>query len=297
MRPTPAGSPILRSPVVQKSSCPFPAIHAVNGRTTAPIFTPAEPDNHFRISGCGFGSTPGLVRLLPNSASPMPGSGSGLQPIALQLESPGSWTDSYIDVRINPALSGVSDFSADLVVQLPIGRTLQLAHCQFLAARGEPQLLRSIPAAWVRLDSSSLSTRSIHQVEFESPPMSGEEMPPDASGASAFIARSDPQAFSTGKDIYDLSQLAPGWVVESVQLRVFSAACPGLSKIPVSNGSWETSWTRNGFIVEWAGETCSSPIPPVFNFTLNSSQYAANVWVVGPAGTQPLTNNINARQP
>lgn len=296
-QPIPAGSPILGNPLVQKSSCTFPAIRAVNGRTTAPIFTPAEPDNHFRISGCGFGFSPGLVRLLPSAASPLPGPGSSPQPIALQLETPGSWTDSYIDVRINPGLSGLPDFNADLVVQLPSGRSVQLTNCQFLAARGEPQLLRSIPAAWVRLDTSSVSTRSIHQVEFESPPVSGEEMPLDASGASAFIARSDPQAFSTGKDIYDLSQLAPGWVAESVQLRVFSPACPGVSKVPVSNGSWETSWSRNGFIVAWAGETCSSPIPPVFNFTLNSSQYAANIWVIGPVGTQPFPNNYNARQP
>jgi hypothetical protein len=122
-------------------------------------------------------------------------------------------------------------------------------------------------------------------------------MPPDAAGASAFITRSDSQPFSTGKDVYDFSQLAPGWVVESVQLRVFNAACPGESKVSVSNGSWETSWTPHGFVVLWADETCSSPIPPVFNFTLSSSQYATDVWVIGPAGTQPLPNNMNVRQP
>ena len=32
-------------------------------------------------------------------------------------------------------------------------------------------------------------------------------------------------------------------------------------------------------------------------FSLSSSQYATNVWVIGPAGTQPILNGISARQP
>jgi len=286
-------SPIQRDLVQQKSSCSFPAIHTVNGRSASPIFTPAEPDNHYRITGCGFGSAPGIVRLEPSVTATY----AALQPVALQLDTVGSWTDDHIDVHINPGLTGIPDFTADLVIQLANGRSVQLAHCQFLAARGEPQLLRAIPAAWVRLDATSRSARSIQQVEFESPPIGGAEMPSDAVGSSAFIARFDPRAFANGKDSYDLSQLAPGWVVESVQLRVFEAVCPGESKLPVSNGSWETSWTPRGFVVAWADETCASAIPPVFNFTFSSSQYTTNIWVIGPAGTQPLPNTISARRP
>jgi hypothetical protein len=290
-----ARSTIDRDPALKRSTCSWPAIHAVNGKFSSPVFTPVEPDNHYRITGCAFGSAPGNVRLQPHLAGlPL---GPALQPIKLQLDTLSSWTDDHIDVHINPGLTGVPDFTADLVIQIPNGRNIQLTHCQFLAARGEPQLLRAIPAAWVRLDATSLSARAIHQVEFESPPAAGEEIPPDAVGSSAFIARSDLEAFATGKDIYDLSQLAPGWVVESVQLRVFGAVCPGEGKLPVSNGSWETSWTPHGFVISWADETCTSPIPPFFNFTLSSSQYATNVWVVGPAGTRPLSSTFNATQP
>ena len=289
-----AGSPIDRDPALKKSSCSGPAIHAINGKSSSPVFTPVEPDNHYRITGCAFGSAPGIVRLQPNLTGLS--LGSALRPITLQLDTLSSWTDDHIDVHINPGLTSVPDFTADLVIQFPNGRSIHLTHCQFLAARGEPQLLRAIPAAWVRLDATTLSARAIHQVEFESPPVTGEEIPPDAVGSSAFITRSDPQAFTTGKDSFDLSQLAPGWVVESVQLWVFDAVCPGESKLPVSNGSWETSWTPHGFVVSWADETCASTIPPVFNFTLSSSQYATNVWVVGPAGTQPLPSTFNARQ-
>lgn len=289
-----AGSEIGRHMPSFKSSCSWPAIRAVNGRST-PVFTPVEPDNHYRITGCAFGSTPGNVRLQPSSTAAA--LSLVLQPISFQLDTLRSWTDDHIDVHINPGLSGVPDFDADLIIQLPNGRSVQLAHCQFLAARGESRLLSSIPAAWVRLDATSLSAHAIHQIEYESPIVVGEETPLDAAGSSAFVVRSDPQAFATGRDSYDLSQLAPGWVIESVQLRVFNSVCPGENKPPVSNGSWETTWTPHGFVIAWADETCTSTIPPVFDFTLSSSQYAADVWVVGPAGTQPLPSNISARQP
>jgi hypothetical protein len=288
-------APLDSKSALKQSTCARPAIRAVNGHFNSPVFTPAEPDNHYRITGCGFGSTPGVLRLQPGPGGPSFGSTS--QPITLQLDTLASWTDDHIDVHINPNLIGLPDFTADLVIELPNGHTIQMPHCQFVAVRGEPQLLRAIPAAWVRLDATSLSVRAIRQVEFESPPVPGEELPPEAAGSSAFIARSDPQAFATGKDNYDLSQLAPGWAIESVQLRVFDAVCPGENKSPVSNGSWETTWTARGFVIAWADETCRSPIPPVFNFTLSSSQYATNVWVIGPAGTQPLPNSFSAARP
>lgn len=288
-------SPLSHGAASKNPGCTFPAIRTVNGRSVSPVFTPAEPDNHYRISGCAFGTRPGMVRLQP--AANAPALGPPPQPITLELETLTSWTDDSIDVHINAALTGTPDFTADLVVQLSSGITLRMPRCQFLAVRGEPQLLRSIPASWVRLDAPLLSARAIRQVEFESPPVASEEVPLGAVGASTFIARSDPRDFATGKDTYDLSQLAPGWAIDSVQIRVLDAACPGENKLAVTNGSWETSWTPRGFVVAWARETCASPIPPVFNFTLSSSQYAMDVWVVGPAGTLPLPNNFTVARP
>jgi len=279
-------NPMIRDAASKSPSCPLPVIRAVNGRSTSPVFTPAEPDNHYRISGCAFGSTPGMVRLQPAPANP------SLESITLKLDTPSSWSDDHIDVHINSALTGLPDFTADLIVQLSSGVSVRMPRCQFLAVRGDPQLLHSIPAASVRLDATTLPARAIHQVEFESPPIASGEVPPEASGASAFISRSDPREFASGKDTYDLSQLAPGWAIDSVQLRVFDAACPGENKVAVSSGSWETSWTSHGFVVAWAGETCASPIPPVFNFMLSSSQYALDVWVIGPAGTQAFPNSF-----
>jgi hypothetical protein len=189
-------------------------------------------------------------------------------------------------------LKSVPDFVADLIIHLPSGREVQLDGCSFVASRGEPQLLKSIPAAWISLDATATSAHAIQQVEFESPPFTSEQVPARAAGTSAFVARSDPAPFSTGRDTYDLSQLAPGWAVESVQLNVFDASCPGENNQAETRGTWTTNWSAHGFVIAWASETCNTHIPPLFNFTLNSSQYAVRVWLVGPVGTQPLRSGF-----
>lgn len=273
-----------------KASCAVPAVRSVNGKGAGVIFTPVEPDNHYRIEGCGFGAIPGTVRLQAGLRSLQVGNRT--PPISLQLEGTSSWSDDAIDVRLDTSLSGIADFPADLVVQLANGHELPLPGCLFVAARGEPQLLKTIPASWVRLDATFTSARPIGQLEYVSPPAASEEIPFDAVGSSALVVRSDPDVFSVGRDMYDFSQLAPGWVVESVQLDEFVVACPGEEKSQESKGNWSTTWEMHGFSVAWARQTCSSAIPPVFKFNFNSSQYSAKVWVVGPAGTEPLRRGL-----
>jgi hypothetical protein len=208
------------------------------------------------------------------------------------LDSPAGWTDAEIAVHIDPKLSGVSDFQVDLVVHLANGREVPLLGCMFVAARGEPLLLKTIPAAWVKLDATFASSRPIGQLEYVSPPGMSDGIPPDALGSSVFIVRSDRERFAAGRDIYDFSQLSPGWTVESVQLNQFEGACPGDQVTSDSKGTSTTTWSPHGFAISWTRETCTSSVGSPFNFTLNSSQYAAKVWVIGPAGTQPLRNGL-----
>ena len=270
--------------------CIAPTIRSVNGKVAAPIFTPAEPDNHFHIEGCSFGQLAGTVRLQPSSRALQLGVETAQ--ITLRLDGAGAWKNDAIDAYIDPKLRSVPDFVADLIIQLPNGREAQLNGCVFAASRGEPQLLKSIPASWVALDATSTSGRAIQQLEFESPLFTSEQVPAGAEGTTAFVARSDPARFGTGRDSYELSQLAPGWTVESVQLIVFDASCPGENNQADTQGSWTTNWSAHGFLIAWASETCASHIPPLFNFTLNSSQYAVRVWLIGPAGTQPLRSGF-----
>ncbi|WP_348263419.1 hypothetical protein P8935_02425 [Telmatobacter sp. DSM 110680] len=277
-------------PLHSSVPCIAPTIRSVNGKAAGPVFTPAEPDNHFHLEGCSFGQIAGTVRLQLSSHALQPGVPAAQ--INLRLDGARAWKDDAIDVYIDPGLRSVSDFVGDLIIQFPNGQEAQLNGCSFVASRGEPQLFKNIPAAWVALDATATSVRAIQQLEFESPPFTSEQVPPGAVGTSAFVARSDPSRFSTGKDSYDLSQLAPGWMVESVQLSVFDASCPGENVQAESQGNWTTNWSSHGFVIAWASETCANRIPPHFNFNLNSSQYAVRVWLIGPAGTQPLRSGF-----
>ncbi len=279
-----------RTGTLSQTSCSSPTIRSVNGRDSGVVFTPVEPDNYFRIEGCGFGRAPGSVRLQPDLRVQQIGAIS--HPLSMELDLPAHWTDAEIAVHLDPKLSGVSDFPVDLVVHLADGREVPLLGCMFVAARGEPQLLKTIPAAWVKLEATFASSRPIGQLEYVSPPVTGDEIPPDALGSSVFIVRSDREPFAAGRDLYDFSQLSPGWAVESLQLDHFEVSCPGDRPHRELKGAWTTTWTPHGFTASWARETCTSSTSLASNFMLNSSQYAAKVWVIGPAGTQPLRNGF-----
>jgi hypothetical protein len=277
-------------PIPLRSSCPSPTIRSVNGRKSGVVFTPIEPDNYYRIQGCRFGTTPGSVRLQPDLRNIQTGVSS--RALSMELDSPAGWTDDEITVHIDPTLSGVSDFPVDMVVHLADGHELPLLGCIFVAVRGEPLLLKVIPAAWVKLDATFASSRPIGQLEFLSPPVASEETPNDTAGLSVLVVRSDREAFASGRDLFDFSQLSPGWAVESLQLNQFGIRCPGNTIPAESKGAWAAIWTPRGFSVSWAKETCTSSASRASNFTLNSSQYAARVWVIGPAGTQPMRNGF-----
>jgi hypothetical protein len=285
----PPASP-SRSGMLSQTSCTSPTIRSVNGRNSGVVFTPVEPDNYYRIEGCGFGRAPGSVRLQPDLRGLQIGVSS--KSLSMELELPTGWTDEEIAVHIDPRLIGVSDFPVDLVVHLANGREVPLLGCMFVAARGEPELLKTIPAAWVKLDATFASSRPIGQLEYVSPPAKSDEIPADALGSSVFVVRSDRGPFTAGRDLYDFSQLSPGWAVESLQLNQFGVSCPGDKPPAESKGAWTITWNQHGFAVSWARETCTSSASPAINFTLNSSQYAAKVWVIGPAGTQPIRNGF-----
>jgi hypothetical protein len=287
--PQPPTSP-PRGGMLSPASCSSPTIRSVNGRASGVVFTPVEPDNYYRIEGCAFGRSPGSVRLQPDLRGLQIGASS--RSLSMELDSPAGWTDVEIAVHLDPKLAGISDFPVDLVVHLANGREVPLLGCVFVAARGDPQLLKTIPAGWVRLDATFASSRPIGQLEYVSPPVKSDEIPADALGSSVFIVRSDREPFASGRDFFDFSQLSPGWAVESFQVNQFGVSCPG-EKLPAeSKGPWTTTWNQHGFTVSWARETCTSSANPAFNFTLNSSQYAAKVWVIGPAGTQPIRNGF-----
>jgi hypothetical protein len=267
------------------ASCRGPLIRAVNGQGQGAIFTPQPPNNAYRIEGCSFGNVRGQIQLEPHPAIP----GQSAVPIALQIDAPlTAWSDNEINLHLDPHLTGISDSPVTLVVYPGKGQRMELPGCFFVAARGEPQLLRAIPSSWVKLDASTVHSHAVTQLEYVSPPAKGGGVPPAAAGTSAFVIRSDSEPFGVGQDVYDFGHLNPGWVVDSVQLQTYALSCPGSVNSTQSYGAWGVQWGQHNFAVMLKDDVCTSSVAPSPVFSMSLSQYAANVWVVGPVGTQPV---------
>lgn len=264
-------------------SCPSPVITSVNGRASGAVFTPQLGHNHYRIEGCGFGNTRGEVRLVADPSD----AAVAIGPINLLPEGLTAWSDREIDVRLDPRLSGIPDSTAALVVQLADGGQVQLSGCRFIAVRAEPVALKILPASWVVFTTAG-GNRPLPQLEFVSPPIGGEEIPRRAENMSALVIRSDSKAFEGGSDTYDLSALNPGWLVESIRIQKYAASCPGDVTRTSDSGEWSTTFHESGFTLRWASTTCSSFIPPRFQFGMSWSEYAIKLWLTGPVGTEPL---------
>ena len=289
-RPAPDMPPGSSKHLVPVFTCDGPMIRSVNGTRDGAVFTPQAARNKYTIEGCSFGSARGRVQLEPRSAV----LGQPIPPIVLQLDnSATAWSDRQINVHLDPHLSGVPDSPVTLVIYAGSGQRMELPGCFFVAARGEPRLLTVIPATWLKLHATTVRSRSIQQLEYVSPPVRGGEVPQDAAGTSALVVRSDPEPFAAGSDTYDFSRLGPGWAVDSVQLQTYAASCPADITYARSFGRWDVAWDQKSFTINWEGVVCKSFALPFFNFNLTFSQYAAKVWVIGPAGTLPVPGELH----
>ncbi|HKN16443.1 MAG TPA: hypothetical protein VJX47_05855, partial [Candidatus Sulfotelmatobacter sp.] len=267
--------------------CREPLIQSVNGKTKGVVFTPTEADNTYRIEGCLFGHAPGTVQLEVRSGRHQ-SNAPAIIPIQLDPTFRAAWSEHELNVRLDPELSGIPDYPVTLVIYPANRRRIELRGCRFVAARGQPQLLTVIPSAWVHLYPSGVGSRSIRQLEYVSPTEASGTVPKDAAAAAAFVVRSDPGQFGIGRDSYDFSHLNPGWVVESVQLQTYSVSCPEVAASAQSFGGWKAEWTPLGVRVAFRESVCTLSLPPRSAFNISLSQYAIQVWVVGPVGTQPL---------
>jgi hypothetical protein len=281
----PSGHNEISRHTVPAYECNEATIRSVNGNHSGAIFTPRMPANVYIIEGCFFGNARGRIQL---ELRPVV-SGQPVPSIALQLDNTtGAWSDHEIKVHLDAHVSGIPDSTVTLAIYPANGTRIELPGCFFVALRGEPQMLKVIPASWIRFDATKVRSRALQQLEYVSPPVKGNEVPKDAGETSALIVRSDSERFEPGYDTYDFSNLGPGWAVHSVQLQTYSIPCPADVTYAESFGHWDLTWKQRGFTVSWGGEACTSFPVPFFNFSLSFSEYAAKVWVIGPVGTQPV---------
>jgi len=281
-----AGNNPGESSLLRHVTCYKPMIRSVNGKAKGVVFTPMAANNTYRIDGCFFGDTPGIVQLEAHTSA---SETESVHPITIHLDSTFlAWSDHEITAQLDAELRGVPDYAVTLVIYPAKRRRIELRGCHFVAARGNPQLLNVIPSTWVSLFPSGVGSRSIRQLEYVSPTEASGAVPKNATATSAFVVRSDTEQFGTGRDRYDFSQLNPGWVVESIQLQTYGISCPNVITSARSFGGWEAEWTSLGVRVAFEDSVCTSSVPPSLAFKMSLSQYAIRVWVVGPVGTLPL---------
>jgi hypothetical protein len=90
-------------------------------------------------------------------------------PIPLQVDpGPNGWSDTEIHVHLDLSLSGILDSPVTLVIYPETRQRMELRDGLFIAVRGEPQLLNSVPSSWVKLAPSS-DRNPLSQLEYVSP--------------------------------------------------------------------------------------------------------------------------------
>ncbi len=271
--------------------CLAPSIRSVNGLMGKVVFTPERSHQEYIIEGCFFGNERGQVQLEPQVH--IVGDSTPVKTIVLQVGPASDWTDNQIIARIDPYTTGVIDYPVELVIYPANGQRIELPGCFFSAVRDTPKLLTRIPSSWVKLDPTTIRSRTVRQLEYIAPASKGRDVPNDAVGTSALVRRSDSEKFAPSTDIFDFSRLLNAWVVESVQLQTYSVSCPGSTTYSDSFGQWATEPDLRSVKVTWEGDACTSYVPPSFRFDMSLSQYALKVWVTGPIGTNymPLSEH------
>lgn len=294
-----------RTLIIECANDPTMRIVSVSGSSYPATFTPIDQYNLYTIRGCSFGEQAPTSDQSPTDwVHVYGGTGSFYGKFAIRF-----WSDNEIDVSLDESISGFPDLdNLNLVVKRADGKQTQKGGFKFYAAR-QTVLLQTIPQSWAKLYHFPDTWSS----NYSSPPASGFLYPkpaisaPGPSAGSAYVSRSaDGQRFDITLpiyDYYDFSHLAPGWTTDSFEIDPYEASCPADSGWTVtykqSFGTWTGDWDGNNVRVGLSDTSCSGFWAPCVaapwtcqNYqNWSGSYYALKMWVTGPRGTDPLTDN------
>lgn len=265
-------------------------IQNINGVTTGVtnpkiVFTQDPKYSDYRISGCNFGQSQGQVYLNgPFRAGQ----------VQMQIQ---SWTDTEIEVKIAPNLTGEPDQNNVALVIAPSGNApARLQGCKFYALRQEVTLTR-FPQGQVALASFvDDAGEPVRNVKYSSP-YNGIGRKDQQSANDTFaggVDRFNETRFNPqGTDVWDFSTLAPGFVPTQFSLSHWNGQCAsGGSAILVdddtvyTDGQWGAQWDPGNpkrLIVNLAEWHCHA----TYSGDTSNSSYALEVQVTGPAGVNP----------
>jgi hypothetical protein len=292
-------------------------ILTVSGAQQAVILSADATANLYTVKGCSFG---------PNGANNKAWIYGRNLHVDLAIQ---HWDDNQIALTFDPQLRGVNDSSdVHLVLQRGDGQQLDTAGYKFYAAR-ETLPLGGIPALTTGVFKAATGghfddgdTGNQESVGFSTPasdyPSAFAEVSrwmratKDRPSGNVFIADNlvgketngedfvfvDPSRDKLhGSDFFDFSKLAPGFATYAFALMGWQPSgdlCPSeadslQNTSPTTDGSWNADWDGNNIRVSnWVMASCRDL--EVFAETfVKQSQYALQVWVVGPRGIDPWT--------
>jgi len=272
----------------------------VSGSAGAATFTPIDQYNLYTITGCSFGNAGSADKVY------IYGTGSFRGNFAINF-----WSDNSIVVALDESISGYPDLSnINLVVQRNDGQQTEKQGFNFYAAR-QIVPLSTIPSAWANLATFTSGFKTMTPQYFS--PATTAPHSPTPTG-TAFVSRFydgqkfDPTAQADTVDWYDFSHLAPGFTTDSFQVTTYPQSCPYVVTYKQDFGTWRWYWgngnSANNIYIFPADTTCSGfnadsmilgiPMNVYQNWT--GSYYALQVWVNGPRGIDPMTNQPVSQQ-
>lgn len=301
-------------------------VNGVNGVQSASnpvVFTQDPAYNDYIITGCGFGTGEGGQVYLSGAVT-----GGRINMVV----KPGSWTDTEIEAQVEPGLTGVLDGWPDLIVVPSGGGTPgKFPNCRFYAQRLSV-LLPSIPQNYARLASETVGdgTHGDGTLYCAGPypglgqgrdlfpcisfnygqPLDGITNNPSDRGepSSVFVSnavdRDGAQVrFDPGEDVYDLSSMAPGFVIDDFRVDWYTwsqSVCDDWRINGMKAGD-TVNWSYQGdfdgpfqkgtkIVVDWPVDYCTSYWLGIFkDFEYYNSGYSLEVYVKGPIGVDPWT--------
>jgi hypothetical protein len=284
----------VNATVVICSNDPTFRILSVSGSASPATFTPIDQFNLYTITGCSFGNPGNADKVYIYGAGNFRGN------FTINF-----WSDNSLVVALDESISGYPDLSnINLVVQRNDGQQTEKQGFNFYAAR-QKVALGAIPSSWANLATFTTGFKTMTPQYFS--PASTSSYSPRPSG-TAFVSRFydgqkfDPTVQTDTVDWYDFSHLAPGFTTDSFQVTTFPQNCPYVVTYRQDFGTWRWYWgngsAANNIYIFPADTTCSGfnadsmvlgiPMNVYQNWT--GSYYALQVWVNGPRGIDPMTN-------
>jgi hypothetical protein len=262
-------------------------IQSINGVKTGMsnpniVFSQDPNYNDYKIVGCNFGTTQGQAHL--NGAFR-----SGVVPLQIK-----SWTDNGIEIMLDPNLKGEPDQNNVTLVINPVGGAQgQLPNCKFYALRQEVNLTRLAQSVVTLATIMDTGGTPVPTVRFSSPYRD----PLTVNAGTTYTAgvdRFDTYRFGAATDIWDLSNLTPGFVATNFSLNHWATEdCEGGGGVIVTDptiyndGNWNAQWdpaNPKRIIVNIAEEHCHA----WDTNDASSSNYALEIQVAGPVGVNPV---------